>query len=331
MQANRDTNRTAVFLAGFFALTTLGLAILANREHLAVIRLTARLADPAVGVERQLADAQVANRKLRAEVQTARAGAAASAAAGGPDSRQFTVRGNLGSVFNDPAFQRLAAIQQKAALDGQYGALFKALNLSPEKVEQLKNLLIQKQQAPVDALQAARDQGLNSDLHAVHEAIVAAQASAEDQIKGALGASGYAQYQQFNQTAPERSAVTQMQQALSYTATPLTDEQSQQLLQTLVQTGAQADGMASGSEGNQVLVRAGAAGIVSFGSGPGPQSVPVTDEAISQAAAYLAPDQVQALKQLQAQQQAAQQLQQLLRAGLGQGADGPIAAPAPGR
>jgi hypothetical protein len=330
MQANRNAPRTGAYLAGFFALTTLGLAGLAYEQRLAVIRLTAQLSDPAAGVQRQLADAQDANRKLRAELQTARAAAAAGGPASGPSPRPFPGRGNPAAIFNDPAFQRLAAIQQKAALDGQYGALFKALNLSPEKVEQLKNLLIQKQQAPLDALQAARDQGLTSDPQAVREAIAAAQASAEEQIKGALGESGYAQYQQFNQTAPERTAVTQVQQALSYTPTPLSDEQSQQLLQTLVQNqGAPGSAAASGPEGSQVVVRAGAAGAVAFGAGPGAQTAPISDEVISQAATYLAPDQVQALKQLQAQQQAAQQMQQLLRAGLGQGSG--LVTPGPGR
>jgi len=329
MQANQDANRTWVFLAGFFGLTTLGLAVLANREHLAVVRLTAQLSDSAAGVQRQLADAQDANRKLRAELQTARAGAAASGPAAGQSPRSFLGRGNPAAIFNDPAFQRLAAIQMKAALDGQYGALFKALNLSPEKVEQLKNLLIQKQQAPLDALQAARDQGLNSDPQAVREAIAAAQASAEEQIKGALGENGYAQYQQFNQTEPERTAVTQVQQALSYTASPLTDAQSQQLLQTLVQAQAPAGGTSPGIAGNQAFVRVAGGGIsVTAGAGAGTESAPISDEAISQAATYLAPDQVQALKQLQAQQQAARQMQQLLGEGLRQG--GPVVAPAPG-
>jgi hypothetical protein len=63
-----------------------------------------------------------------------------------------------------------------------------------------------------------------------------AQSNAEidQQIQSTLGPDGFAQFQSYEQTLPERNTVNQIQQSLSYTSTPLTDQQAQELLQYLV-------------------------------------------------------------------------------------------------
>ena len=60
--------------------------------------------------------------------------------------------------------------------------------------------------------------------------ITNAQAEVDDNIKTTLGDTAYAQYQTYEQTQPERNLVTQLQQRLSYSATPLTDDQANQVI-----------------------------------------------------------------------------------------------------
>ena len=49
-------------------------------------------------------------------------------------------------MMSNPQLAKLITLQQKAMLDGTYAALFKSLNLSPDQLEQLKNLMVQRQQ-----------------------------------------------------------------------------------------------------------------------------------------------------------------------------------------
>jgi RNA polymerase-binding transcription factor DksA len=212
-----------------------------------------------------------------------------------------------------PQFQRLMAIQQKGMLDGVYAPLFKALNLSPQQLEQFKNLMVQRQQAAMDAVQAAREQGINprSDPAAFQQAVAQAQATVDSQIQATLGDAGYAQYQQYQATLPQRNTVNQLEQSLSYTATPLTGDQASQLVQILAQA-APSPGSASG-QGNPM------AALFPGGGPMGGGGAGITEQAVTLAQGVLSAPQLQALQQLQQQQLVRQQMQQLMRAGRGGG------------
>jgi hypothetical protein len=260
----------------------------------------------------QLEDARRQMKQMGADLAALRerlraAGGAADATAAS-DQPQRRGNGGFRAVMSSPQFQKLMAIQQKAMLDTSYGALFKILNLTPQQLEQFKGLMVQKQQAVMDAMQAAREQGINprTDPDEFRQAIADAQASVESQIQTQLGPAGYAAYQQYQQTLPQRNVTTQLQQSLSYTSTPLSDDQANQLIQVLAQTAP-----AGASNGG------GFAGMAPMGFGGGGMGggATVTDQAITQAQGFLTASQVQALQQIQQQQQARQQMQQLMRAG----------------
>jgi RNA polymerase sigma factor (sigma-70 family) len=199
------------------------------------------------------------------------------------------------SVTSNPVFQNLQAIQARGLLDGRYGALFKALSLTPEQLDQFKHLLIEKEQTARDALIATTQGGMGSDL--IGQAVGNAIGPLDQQIHSLLGDSGYSEFQQFQHTLPERASVALLQQSLSYTSSPLSDDQTSQLIQLLAQ---------SAPEGMRIDVA---------DSGPlvSSQSAQITDQEITQAQAILSDQQVQALKQLQQQQQAQKQMQQILR------------------
>jgi hypothetical protein len=324
-QQTVKSNRT--FLAAFFLLTTIGVSALAYRQYLQLIQLRAKLGDSNGGLEKQLADDEKLIRSLRAQLAAAgrrrSSGALAADDSGspGPDGPPAAGdrRGNRGeamrALFNSPQFQALRTLQDKAQLDARYAALFKSLNLTPTQVDQLKNLLVQRQQSAGDAMQAATAAGINprTDPTAYQQAVADAQADVDKQIQAALGDSAYSQYQQYQQTMPQRTTATQLQTALSYGTTPLTDAQSQQLI-NLMQTEAAATSAVGTPAG-------GGGGFGGGGGGPfgGNQAAPVTADTISQAASFLSQPQVQALQQLQQTQQAQQQMQQLMRSGAGGG------------
>ena len=163
--------------------------------------------------------------------------------AGGPVESDRTPgenwRGGGGARFmalmNNPEAQRLMAIQQKGALDSRYADLFRALNMSPADLEKFKSLLVERQTTVMDAMNAARAQGLTGpeNRDALKQVVANAQAEVDNTIKATVGDAAFAQYQTYEQTLPERNVVTQLQQRLSYSAAPLTDDQSNQIIALL--------------------------------------------------------------------------------------------------
>jgi len=214
--------------------------------------------------------------------------------------------GRLMAMMDNPEFQKLVAAQQKGALDSRYAALFRSLNLSPQQLEQFKNLLVEKRTAIADVMSAARSQGLNGreNRDELRALVQDAQAEVDANIRSTIGEAAFAQYQNFEQTQAQRNVVSQLEQRLSYSGTPLTPQQSEELVQVLAANHAE--------QGN--VPRAGGvrtpAGRIGFGGSGG---ATITDAAIAQATAVLAPTQVQALQSLQQEQQAQAQLAQMLR------------------
>jgi hypothetical protein len=222
-----------------------------------------------------------------------------------PARQQRNNRPNIAALMANPEFAKAWNIERRAQLDNRYAALFKELNLSPSQLDGFKNLLVERESAAMDVYAAARDQGLDprTDRDAINKLIASAQADADQSIKAALGDTAYQQYQSYQGTQAQRAVVSQLDQRLSYSATPLTSAQSDFLVQVLSSPAPTADGAAAPS----------ASGRGGFGGGRG-GSVPITDAVIQQAQSVLTPDQVSALKELQAQQQAQQKVGEMFRA-----------------
>jgi hypothetical protein len=292
------------YLLVFLALTTLGGVVLAWNQHLEIIELNAALQ------EKEL-DAQLHQREFDTKLAVLQAKARKKAAADDDAAAQNLADtqpprgrfGNMRAMMNDPNLIKLMALQQKARLDSTYAPLFKQLtqqlNISPAQLAAFQNLLVQKQSAARDAVQAARDQGLNpaTDRDEIAQLVAQSNDEIDQQIQSTLGPQAYAQYQGYEQTLPERNTVTQLQQGLSYTSSPLTDAQSQQLIQLLAANAPQ-------SNSNPTSLRA------LFGGGG---NTPITDADIAQASGFLSPDQVAALQQQQTTQKAAADLARSLR------------------
>lgn len=231
--------------------------------------------------------------------------------------RQRGNRPNMAALMANPEFAKAMSLQQRAALDARYAALFKQLNLSPAELEKFKSLLVERQTARMDVMNAARESGLNprENRDEIRKLTDEAQAEVDANIKAALGETKFAQYQSYDATQSQRSLVSQLDQRLSYSSTPLNSTQSTFLVNALTASSTESTAAEpAGGPGNW---------------GGGRSGTAITDTVIQQAQSVLTPDQVAALKQLQSEQQAQQQIRELMRnnapAGVGTAAGRPPA------
>ena len=331
-------NTTKNALLAILALAMIATAALAWYQYRELITLRAQLVDgDNASLRKQLAEARKAIKSLEDRLAAARgrrgggAGDLAGDGADGANGANGTGRrggrfGMFGELAGNPDFQRLLALQMKGRLSQTYGPLFKALNLTPDQLAQFQSLLADKQQSLMDVMQAAREQGINprADPTGFQALVNQAISQVDQSIQQALGDAGYQQYQQYQQTLPERNTVNNLQTQLSYTQTPLTEDQANAMIALLAQNQPQRAG--SGTAGTD---SGGDAGPSPFALMNGGGNAKITDATITQASSVLSAPQVSALEQIQQQQQAQQQMQQLMRAASqGTAAGQPAAAPA---
>ncbi|HTT56810.1 MAG TPA: hypothetical protein VMF63_06860 [Opitutaceae bacterium] len=328
-----------------------GLALLAWRQsqELIALRGTVLTNGERADWQGRVWAAQKRAQHLETELAAARTAKPETAAVtagpeAGPPSRAAMGRmmSGFASLMDRPEAARLMALQQKAQIDSRYAALFKKLSLPPDKLAQLKGLLGDWLSAPIDVLTAGAQQGINpmQDPQAFRQLVQSTQAEIDDKIKSLLDPASYATYQNYVQTEPQRTVVNQLQQSLSYTDTPLTPAQADQLVQILAQTSP-SRGPVGGGAAVSYVARTGSGGqVAAVAVGPPPADGGplmaaggslVTDAAVTQAQAVLSTPQLQALQQIQQQQQAAAQLrQQIFQSATAVGVAPPPPPPPPG-
>jgi hypothetical protein len=236
----------------------------------------------------------------------AKPAAETAAADNAPPPRQpRNNRPNLAAMLANPEFAKAWNLQQRAQLDNRFAGLFKQLNLSPEQLDKFKDLLVERQSTAMDVYAAAREKGVNpgQNREEIQKMVTDAQGEVDQSIRTTLGDTVYQQYQNYQNTQSQRTVVSQLDQRLSYSATPLTTAQSEFLVQAL----ASATPTTAGAAPDQLPVPGGPFGRNNV-------NVPITDAVIRQAQGVLTPTQLDALRQLQAEQQAQLKLSQLFRA-----------------
>lgn len=329
------------YLLVILACTTIGGAAYAWKQYQELIQLRAAALgdDERSDLQKKLWAAEKRAKELADQLAALRnrtgPGDEALVEAGDPADPENANRRNRGpggpggrgpdfmAAMQKPEIQRLLATQQKAALDARYAALFKSLNLSPAQLDKFKNLLVERQSSIMDVMGAARGQGLNRED--MQKLVASTQAEIDASIKAAIGDNAYSQYKNYDQTAAQRGTTDQLSQRLSYTGAPLTAEQSAAMTQILSQTAPARQGAtgAAGITANvTVTAEVGGGGRGGFGmnilaGGGGGASSPITDATISMAQGVLSAPQVDALKQLQAEQQAQQKIAEAMRQTMG--------------
>lgn len=328
------------YAIGFLALTTIAMTVVSWRQYQELIALRAAALNPKERAEWQqrLWDAE----KRRADLERQIEGKADSEAADAANAHDPSApapllaaqaagrgggRGRFAAMMDQPHVQRLMAVQQKAALDSRYAALFKNLALTPEQLDKLKNLLVDKSTAMADVMMAAREQGINprQDREAFRQLVEETQADIDAAIRSTLGVTVFTQYQDYERTLPQRSVVEQLEQRLSYTSTPLTSEQSNQVLAILASSPS-----APNASGGPTVNLAGRGPLGPFTARG---NADITEQALQQSAGVLAAPQIEALRQLQQEQQAQRDLANAFRnqaASNPAGTRGPTPPPPPG-
>jgi len=258
----------------------LAAAAISWQQYKELIGLHAQLVDADnAALKRQLAAAQKTIKSLqdRLAASRGRRGRTDEAGAGGgPDGGPEGPQGRGGrfgafaTLSANPEFQKLMAIQMKGRLSATYGPLFKSLNLTPDQLAQFQTLLADKQQAMMDTLQAAREQGINprEDPEGFKALMTQAVAQTDQSIQQALGDAGFQQYQQYQQTLPERNVVNSLQQQLSYTQTPLTDDEANQMVALLAQNQPERSGNGTSGTTTGGTPGPGVMALINGGGGP---------------------------------------------------------------
>ena len=143
------------FLLGIFILLTVTAVGVAWQQYWKAARLQAMLLNgqDSVDLQKRLFAAEQRTRSLETELEARRdlpADTTADPATGAQqrdNNRGFGRggRGDMAAMMDRPEMQRLRTLEQKAALDSRFAPLFKALNVSPEKLGQRKTLLAERE------------------------------------------------------------------------------------------------------------------------------------------------------------------------------------------
>jgi RNA polymerase sigma factor (sigma-70 family) len=192
----------------------------------------------------------------------------------------------FGADIEDPK-ERAAGITSFNAWEMSHlTAFFQNAGVPPDVQQRLSQAFVDRQNALMDLAIAARSEGVTDDnpTDELKQESKQIYLDSNAQVAQILGPSLYQQYQTYNSTMPQRDAANQLASMLYATDSPLTGSQADQLVQTFSTNNA---GRIAG------------ASYANYGSA----SSVVTDAAVAQAAAYLTPTQLQALKQLQVIQQ----------------------------
>ena len=339
-------SRPRNLVLALLAATTGGGAWLAWRQHseLAELRAAALQRSERADLQKRLWDLERRNRSLQDQLADSgsagnRPASSARPAAGtsptnpaSPEARPLSAFNQLAALratLAKPEVQALVAVQQKAAIESRYAALFKTLALAPEQTEKLKTLLLDQANTRQDVLAAALEQGLDprANAAAIQQLIADAQAGTDRALRDVLGDAGVARLRTYEQTEPQRLIVAELQQRLSYTATPLSPDQADRLVSVLAAQPAPPSASAGSPASMPIAasrnadlgttiaaaVAGTAAGALVGMAESARVAAPITGAAVAEAQTVLSPPQVAALQQLQQQQQAQQQLQRVIR------------------
>jgi hypothetical protein len=213
----------------------------------------AKLKENVAEVEDQLQEQHTANSNLETRLRQTRATAVARSEQAAQLQQTLTnketeAKAKAGSknpmapmaeMFKNPETKELIKTQQKAVLgpmiEKNYSAYFASLQLNPEQSATLKDLILKK--TMVDAEMGISLMG-DSDPAKREELLKSAKdqkAGLDDQIKQFLGDDNYSQFQGYEKTQPERTAINMFQDQQATGPNALNPDQVDQLIQIMSQ------------------------------------------------------------------------------------------------
>jgi hypothetical protein len=224
------------------------LCLTQNRKASEAEARAAALAQNVAALEERLAQQETRATTLQSRLQDTRAKVVARADEVAQLEQVLTNRAEtngkssnpFGEMFKNPEMKELIKTQQKTVFSGMidknYASLFSALNLTPQQSASLKDLIMKKTMVDAETGMSM----MSSDLDATQRADAVKQSKADkdainEEIKQALGQDGYAQFQTYEKSIPERMALSTFKDQQAAGATPLNADQESQLVQALTE------------------------------------------------------------------------------------------------
>jgi hypothetical protein len=154
------------------------------------------------------------------------------------DAKTNSPMSGMAALFKDPKMREMIKTQQQAfmgpMIDKQYKDFFQQLNLTPDQAAGLKDLLQKKMLVGADAGMAMLDGSMDAAKRAdLAKQMKSQTADYDAQIKQYLGDDNYKTFQSYEQTVPDRMAVSQFSDQMASSSTPLNADQQQQLIQAM--------------------------------------------------------------------------------------------------
>src|ERR1017187_8672051 len=155
---------------------------------------------------------------------------ASVATAGGTTNNPMA---GLAQMMKNPQMKEMIRGQQKFALEGMYGSLPKYLNLSTNEMDSLKELLLDRQMALVDAGMSMMN-GTGTDQKQAAEDAKTLKAEYDKKISDLHGPQDYPVFQDYEKSAADRMSVQMFKGSLPADST-LTDQQEESLVAAMAE------------------------------------------------------------------------------------------------
>lgn len=214
------------------AATTAAEALAAARETAA--KSAAEQADRLAALEAQLA---AADRKIAAQAAESDwedDGAKATVTEAPKKDKPKGFGAILEGMMKDENMQKMMRRQQRAMLDNMYGALFKRLNLPEDKLNALKDLLVERQMSGAERGMSLFSAGQDKEkMAALVEELKLEREAVDQEIAGLLSPDEFDAFKSYEDTMGERMAVSQFANRLQAVGEPLSPEQNDQLIQLM--------------------------------------------------------------------------------------------------
>jgi len=133
-------------------------------------------------------------------------------------------------MMKDPKQRALMESGWVLETDHAYASLFRGLELPPEKLEQLKLLLLEKRAIETDFLVQKLEAGQDGDTLRVQIQEDQEIALADQQIRDLIGLDGYVDLQEYEKSIHERTMLLELNRSLQNVQIGLTHEQEDDLI-----------------------------------------------------------------------------------------------------
>jgi hypothetical protein len=137
-------------------------------------------------------------------------------------------------MMKNPQMKEMIRGQQKFALEGMYVSLSKYLTLSTNEMDSLKELLLDRQMALVDAGMSMMNGGSGADQKQAAEDAKTVKAEYDKKIQDLLGTQDYPVFQDYEKSAADRMSVQMFKGSLPADSI-LTDQQEESLVAAMAE------------------------------------------------------------------------------------------------